>query len=79
LEVKPETGCTHQIRVHLSAIGYPVAGDSIYGDKSALLKRQFLHAHRLRFQLPSTGEWVEFKSDLPEDLETIIKTLEADS
>jgi len=79
LEVKPETGRTHQIRVHLAAIGYPVAGDTVYGDKSPLLKRQFLHAHRLRFQLPSTGEWVEFKSDLPEDLEALLRNLEAAS
>jgi len=69
LEIKPETGRTHQIRVHLSAIGFPVVGDAIYGFKTPHLSRQFLHAHKLRFKLPSTGEFVEFESPLPEDLE----------
>jgi 23S rRNA pseudouridine1911/1915/1917 synthase len=68
LEVKPETGRTHQIRVHFSAIGYPVVGDKAYGVKSAYLLRQFLHASRLGFKLPSTGEYREFKSELPSDL-----------
>jgi len=69
LEILPETGRTHQIRVHLAAIGYPVVGDPVYGVKSPYLSRQFLHACRLGFKLPSSGEYVEFKSDLPEDLE----------
>jgi 23S rRNA pseudouridine1911/1915/1917 synthase len=69
LEIKPETGRTHQIRVHLAAIGFPVAGDAEYGFKTPLLSRQFLHAHRLRFKLPSTGGYVEFESPLPEDLQ----------
>jgi 23S rRNA pseudouridine1911/1915/1917 synthase len=68
LEVKPETGRTHQIRVHLSAIGYPVVGDPTYGIKSPYLLRQFVHASRLGFKLPSTGEYVEFNSELPPDL-----------
>jgi len=68
LEVKPETGRTHQIRVHLAAIGYPVVGDKVYGIKSPLIDHQFLHAHRIRFQLPSTGESIEFQSELPSDL-----------
>jgi 23S rRNA pseudouridine1911/1915/1917 synthase len=68
LEIRPETGRTHQIRVHLAAIGYPVVGDSVYGVKSPYLSRQFLHACRLGFKLPSSGEHVEFKSELPEDL-----------
>ena len=68
LEVRPETGRTHQIRVHLSAIGYPVVGDTTYGVKSAYLSRQFIHASRLGFKLPSTGEYVEFESELPPDL-----------
>jgi len=68
LEVMPETGRTHQIRVHLSAIGYPVVGDKVYGVKSPILSRQFIHASRLGFNLPSSGEYVEFKSELPPDL-----------
>ena len=74
LEVMPETGRTHQIRVHLAAIGFPVVGDKVYGVKSKHLSRQFLHACRLGFKLPSTGEYVEFQSELPEDLQ---KALEA--
>jgi 23S rRNA pseudouridine1911/1915/1917 synthase len=68
LEVRTETGRTHQIRVHLSAIGYPVVGDAMYGVKSAHLSRQFVHASRLGFKLPSTGKYAEFTSDLPQDL-----------
>jgi len=73
LEVRTETGRTHQIRVHLSAIGYPVVGDTTYGVKSDYLSRQFLHACRLGFKLPSTGEYVEFTSDLPPDLAQALK------
>jgi 23S rRNA pseudouridine1911/1915/1917 synthase len=68
LEVRPETGRTHQIRVHLAAIGYPVVGDKIYGVKSARVPRLFLHACRLGFNLPATGKYVEFTSELPPDL-----------
>ena len=75
LEVMPETGRTHQIRVHLAAIGYPVVGDAVYGVKSPHLSRQFLHACRLGFRLPSSGEYVEFKSELPEDLEKALKEI----
>jgi 23S rRNA pseudouridine1911/1915/1917 synthase len=73
LEVSPETGRTHQIRVHLAAIGYPVVGDEIYGTRSPILRRQFLHAHHLGFRLPSTGEQVELSSELPSDLEEALK------
>jgi 23S rRNA pseudouridine1911/1915/1917 synthase len=75
LEVTPETGRTHQIRVHLSAIGYPVVGDPIYGVRSPYLSRQFLHACYLGFKLPSTGEYVEFRSELPSDLEWALKNI----
>jgi 23S rRNA pseudouridine1911/1915/1917 synthase len=75
LEVRPETGRTHQIRVHFSAIGYPVVGDAVYGEKSLYLKRQFLHAHRLKFKLPSTGEMIELKSELPEDLKQALDNI----
>ncbi len=75
LEVRPETGRTHQIRVHLAAIGYPVVGDAVYGVKSPHLSRQFLHASLLGFRLPSTGQYVEFKSELPMDLQRALKSI----
>ncbi len=67
LEIKPQTGRTHQISVHLAAIGFPVMGDATYGVKSPHLSRQFLHASKLGFKLPSTGEYVEFESPRPPD------------
>ena len=75
LEIKPETGRTHQIRVHLAAIGFPVVGDAAYGVKSPRLTRQFLHAARLGFKLPSTGEYMEFESPLPPDLQRVLKEI----
>lgn len=69
LRVRLETGRTHQIRVHLQAIGHPVAGDPEYGTAGLYgLSRQFLHATRLAFEHPVTGERVEIVSELPEDL-----------
>ncbi len=76
LEVKLHTGRTHQIRVHLEAIGFPVVGDATYGVKVPFLSRQFLHAHKLGFNLPSTGEFVEFKSELPDDLKEVLIKIE---
>jgi 23S rRNA pseudouridine1911/1915/1917 synthase len=77
LEAILETGRTHQIRVHFSAIGHPVLGDRVYGKRSPLLQRQFLHSHRLGFKLPSTGEYAEFRSDLPPDLADALARLRA--
>ena len=69
LRVRLETGRTHQIRVHLAAIGLPVSGDPVYGVAGDLgLERQFLHAARLAFDHPVTGERLEVESPLPEDL-----------
>jgi len=73
LEVIPRTGRTHQIRVHLSAIGYPVVGDSVYGIKSTYINRQFIHAYRLGFRLPSTDEYQEFTCSLPADLKQALE------
>jgi 23S rRNA pseudouridine1911/1915/1917 synthase len=73
LEIHPETGRTHQIRVHLAAIGFPVVGDATYGFPVKGLNRQFLHAGKIGFNLPSSGKWVEFISPLPADLQ---KTLD---
>ena len=69
LRVRLQTGRTHQIRVHLQAIGHPVCGDPEYGRAGAYgLRRQFLHAARLRFAHPVTGEDVDLASPLPADL-----------
>jgi 23S rRNA pseudouridine1911/1915/1917 synthase len=74
LEVRIGTGRTHQIRVHLSSIGHPVAGDTLYGapakvDGKPLLGRYFLHAHRIRFHQPATGAEMVVVSPLPRELE----------
>ena len=76
IEARPKTGRTHQIRVHLASIGHPVAGDATYGAKSPLLERQFLHAFRLGFRLPSDGRYVEFESPLPPDLLQALEQIE---
>jgi len=69
LEARLETGRTHQIRAHFSAIGHPLAGDTTYGGEQKYgLERQFLHAHRLAFGHPASGERLNFSSELPEDL-----------
>jgi 23S rRNA pseudouridine1911/1915/1917 synthase len=69
-----ETGRTHQIRVHFAAIDHPVAGDREYGAKGRHgLDRQFLHASRLSFSHPRTGERLTFSSKLPDDLEAALK------
>jgi 23S rRNA pseudouridine1911/1915/1917 synthase len=75
LEIKPETGRTHQIRVHLAAIGFPVVGDAAYGVPSPHLSRQFLHASKIGFHLPSNGQYVEFESPLPPDLEQALRDI----
>jgi 23S rRNA pseudouridine1911/1915/1917 synthase len=74
-EIHPETGRTHQIRVHLAAIGYPVAGDVTYGLPGPFLDRQFLHAHRLTFRQPSTGAEITVTSPLPADLEQALAAI----
>ncbi|MBI2166381.1 MAG: RluA family pseudouridine synthase [Chloroflexi bacterium] len=78
LEVFTETGRTHQIRVHLASAGHPIAGDALYGGRKLPgLARQFLHAHVLGLRLPRTKEYIEFRSDLPEDLASVLASLEA--
>ncbi len=69
LEVRLETGRTHQIRAHLAAIGHPLVGDTTYGGERRYgLDRQFLHAHRLAFVHPVSGAQMAFESELPGDL-----------
>jgi 23S rRNA pseudouridine1911/1915/1917 synthase len=74
LELQLETGRTHQIRVHMQALKHPCVGDPLYGGDPVLaqrlgLQRQWLHAVRLGFEHPDTGEYVEFESDYPSDLQ----------
>jgi 23S rRNA pseudouridine1911/1915/1917 synthase len=77
LRVSLETGRTHQIRVHLSAIGHPVCGDPEYGKAGVLgLERQFLHAARLAFEHPITGAPIDLASELPEDLRAALERAE---
>ena len=74
VEVKLETGRTHQIRAHFAAIGHPLVGDPTYGaGETHGLGRQFLHAHRLAFSHPSSGESLEFTSELPADLDAALE------
>ncbi|OGP89477.1 MAG: RNA pseudouridine synthase [Deltaproteobacteria bacterium RBG_16_47_11] len=86
LEIFPKTGRTHQIRVHLSAMGHPLLGDPLYGKKrgsqdpvlkecSRRLNRQALHAYRLGFVHPRTGEGVEFISPIPQDMKEVLEWL----
>jgi len=78
LEVTPQTGRTHQIRVHLASIGHQIAGDEKYKFKRQIkprgLNRQFLHASYLQFTL-SNGKIMEFQSNLPEDLNKVLEKL----
>lgn len=78
LACHPLTGRTHQIRVHLEYIHHPIVGDPLYGGRRKLpfaCPRLFLHAHRLRFRLPSTDAPVEFIAPLPEDLQGVLERL----
>ena len=77
LRIQLFTGRMHQIRVHLSSIGDPILGDSLYGKKNnELFKRHFLHANKIVFDHPITKNLMEFKSDLPKDLEKILNNIE---
>lgn len=80
VEVKLETGRTHQIRVHMAAIKHPCVGDDMYGADPVLseklgLGRQWLHAVRLGFAHPRTGEYVEFESEYPQDLRSALDAM----
>lgn len=71
LQVMLETGRTHQIRVHFSHIGYPLAGDDLYGGKRKRIGRQALHAHALSFVRPYSGEKMQFTADMPHDMKDL--------
>ena len=78
VECKLETGRTHQIRVHLSHLGHPIYGDVLYGngdEEMDLIKRQALHAYRLDFASPRTGEILSLKADLPDHMKELIEKL----
>ena len=84
LEINLETGRTHQIRVHMAALRHPCVGDLTYGADPTLaarlgLSRQWLHARRLAFDHPSTGERLEVSSEYPDDLATALERLRAES
>lgn len=67
-----KTGRTHQIRVHMSYIGHPIVGDSLYGTTSDLINRQALHACKVSFIHPITKEYMSFESNMPQDMERIL-------
>jgi 23S rRNA pseudouridine1911/1915/1917 synthase len=76
LECDLETGRTHQIRVHLASIGHPIEGDPVYaGRKAGLLERQALHAWKLAFRHPRTGDALRFESPMPEDFHALLRRL----
>ncbi|MBU1289696.1 RluA family pseudouridine synthase [Patescibacteria group bacterium] len=79
VKAMPKTGRTHQIRIHLASIGYPIAGDKQYKFKRQPcpknLSRQFLHSYYLKFQT-TDGKMIAFKSELPQDLKEVLKDLE---
>jgi 23S rRNA pseudouridine1911/1915/1917 synthase len=79
VEAGPKTGRTHQIRVHFSSIGHPVVGDSVYGRRRAQLPlpRHFLHAWRLGFKHPRTGQRMNLETPLPPDLSAVLELLRA--
>ncbi len=77
LEVTLHTGRTHQIRVHLSHAGHPIAGDSLYGGSTGLISRQALHACHMEFVHPMSGEHMSFDAGLPQDIKSVLETLGA--
>ncbi len=77
VEARPKTGRTHQIRVHLAAIGHPIVGDRLYGKASPLASRQFLHAQRILFTHPGTAERMQLEAPLPADLARALEVLRA--
>jgi 23S rRNA pseudouridine1911/1915/1917 synthase len=73
VECRLHSGRTHQIRVHLHHLGYPIAGDKVYGSRdSTKYPRQMLHAWKLAFRHPATSEWKRFEARVPEDFQQVM-------
>ena len=79
LEVRIGSGRTHQIRVHLASIHHPLLGDRLYGAPPSTLERFFLHAHRLTFFSPSTGDPITVETPLPPELVQVLESLRLDT
>ncbi len=79
VEIRPKTGRTHQIRVHFSHMGHPVLGDTFYGIPFPPIQRQALHAASLGFEQPRTKKWISLTSELPEDMQGLLRFLESHS
>ena len=75
VRVNIETGRTHQIRVHMKYLGYPILGDSVYGKESKSVKRQMLHAYKLEFMHPVTGKEMIIKSEIPKDFSEVLERI----
>ena len=77
LRLVPCTGRTHQLRVHMAALGYPLVGDWLYGtEDKALITRPALHSYELWFRQPLAGKEMHFTANLPQDMRTLLKKLE---
>ena len=74
-----ETGRTHQIRIHMKYLGYPLIGDSLYNPDMEWISRQALHATRLRFHYPITKEPLEFHVPLPQDMQNVLEGIRPDA
>ncbi len=72
MSLQLETGRTHQIRVHMKYLGYPLIGDFLYYPETELISRQALHSYRLNFNHPITGEMLEFTAPIPQDMECVL-------
>lgn len=79
VEIRPKTGRTHQIRVHLAHMGHAVLGDAFYGIPFPPIQRQALHALFLGFEQPRTKKWIRLTSELPEDMQRLLQFLESKS
>ena len=72
VQLIPETGRTHQLRLHMAAIGCPMVGDWLYGEASGLIARPALHAYRVSFKHPVTGQSITASAPLPDDMQKLL-------